>query len=424
MSEQENPGIAQRTAAAIQQSRWPGWIWAVPLAALGIVTWLSLRAITTSGIDITIRFDTAAGMKANDTVVQYLGFRIGKVVDVSLDKDGRHINAKVNIDDDAERFLRSNTQFWLQGASPAFSDPESLKAVLGGPTIIMVPGDGASARSFIGLDHRPIVSRRAKLIPYCLYFDGDVGQLKQDAPVTLRGFTVGEVEKYWLEYDAASDKLKTPVIVGLDPARFSIKGLEPNGGNRPLLNVVLDRLAKQGLRARLVQSPPLIGSYAVSLDFVPDQPPSGLDVDAAIPIFPTASGDGLDSIVHRINQVPIDQIAQHVLAITTQVQAVVSSPELRDSLKHLDRSLTEIDTTVQRTGPQINDLINSLRKTGNELDEASLSANRILGSNPENQDRNVKATLYELTEAARSVRMLADYLDRHPEAMLRGKPSE
>jgi len=128
--------------------------------------------------------------------------------------------------------------------------------------------------------------------------------------------------------------------------------------------------------------------------------------------------------VRRINQVPIDQIAQPVIAITTQVQAVVSSPQLQDSLKHLDRSLAQIDTTVQRTGPQIDELIDSLRKTGDELDEASLSANRILGNSPTSQDRNIQATLYELTEAARSVRMLADYLDRHPEAMLRGKPAE
>ena len=128
--------------------------------------------------------------------------------------------------------------------------------------------------------------------------------------------------------------------------------------------------------------------------------------------------------MRRINQVPIDQIAQPVIAITTQVQAVVSSPQLQDSLKHLDRSLAQIDTTVQRTGPQIDELIDSLRKTGDELDEASLSANRILGNSPTSQDRNIQATLYELTEAARSVRMLADYLDRHPEAMLRGKPAE
>jgi len=128
--------------------------------------------------------------------------------------------------------------------------------------------------------------------------------------------------------------------------------------------------------------------------------------------------------VRRINQVPIDQIAQPVIAITTQVQAVVSSPQLQDSLKHLDHSLAQMDTTVQRTGPQIDELIDSLRKTGDELDEASLSANRILGNSPTSQDKNIQATLYELTEAARSVRMLADYLDRHPEAMLRGKPAE
>jgi paraquat-inducible protein B len=102
MSEPQQPRSDQRTAVLIQQSRWPGWIWAVPIAALGIVTWLSLRAMTTGGGAITIRFDTAARMKANETSVQSSGLEVEKVEDLSLEKDGRHIKARVNIDDDAK----------------------------------------------------------------------------------------------------------------------------------------------------------------------------------------------------------------------------------------------------------------------------------------------------------------------------------
>jgi paraquat-inducible protein B len=425
MTEEHDKGSALRTAATIQRSGWPGWIWAVPIAALAIVSWMFLRALTTGGVDITIRFDQAAGMRPNDTSVMYMGYQVGKVMQLSLTRDGHHIDAKVNINNDAKRFLKKDTRFWLQGASPDFSDPDSLKAVLAGPTIVMIPGGGVPARRFVGFDRRPVFKvTDPPLVPYRLSFDGDVGQLKKDAPVKLRGFTVGKVENFWLEYNAASDQLETPVIIGLEPTCFAIRGLQAAAGNGPALNRVLDNLAKQGMRAKLVQSPPLIGSYQIALDFVPDAPREGLDTSGAIASVPTAPGGGLDSIVHRVNQVPIDKIAAHVLAITTQVQSLVSSPQLQDSLKHLDRSLVELDSTIQSTGPQITDLVNTLRKTGDELDEASLSANRVLGGSPTNQDKNVKATLYELTEAARSVRMLADYLDRHPEAILKGKPSQ
>jgi hypothetical protein len=65
-----------------------------------------------------------------------------------------------------------------------------------------------------------------------------------------------------------------------------------------------------------------------------------------------------------------------------------------------------------------------LRAAGAELDRTAYTANNVLGGNPENQDENIRATLYELTDTARAVRSLADYLDRHPEAFIKGKPRQ
>ena len=414
---------AQRTAAIIRHGRWPGWIWAVPLAALAITSWLALRALTTGGVNITIQFDRAAGMKVGNTSVQYRGISVGKVTALSLSADGGHVDATVNINAKAKKYLRTDTRFWLQGASPSLSDLASLKAVVAGPTIIMEPASGKSTRHFVGLDHRPaIVGAHGPMIPYLMMFDGPVGQLKIDAPVTLRGFTVGGVKKIGLQYNPNTGSLETPVIVGLDPIRIGIRGLQPVKGHwRQLLNQVLDRLTEQGLRGRLVQNPPMIGSYAISLDFVPGAPAAGFDTKTAVPEIPTASGGGLDSIVHRVNKVPIDRIAQHVLEITNRVQSLVSSPQLQDSLRHLDHTLVELDKTASSAGPQITDLVRSLRETGDELDRTASAADNVLGGSPTNQDRNVRSALYEITGAARSMRSLADYLDRHPEALVRGR---
>ena len=418
---------APRTSAEIQRTRWPGWIWAVPLAALGIVTWLAFRALAQGGVDITLEFDKAAGMKGGDTSINYRGYEIGKVTDVSLSGDGQHFEVKANIHDEAKKFLNRGTRFWLQGASPSFGNLSSLKAVVSGPTIVMEPGQGQPVRHFVGLDHKPaITGPHGAMVSYTMAFDGDVGQLKVDAPVTLRGFTVGGVTQIGFRYDAATGEIETPVTVALDPDRFHIEGnlqtvSEQSG---PVLNVVLQRLISEGMRARLVQSPPLIGSYAIALDFEPGAAPANLITTSLMPQIPTASGGGLDSIEHRINAIPIDQIAQRVLEITNSVDSVVSSPKLQDSLNHLDRTLADLDKTIKHTGPQVTQLVSSLRQTGNELDNAASAANRVLGGSPTNQDRNVRATLYEMTQAARSVRSLADYLDRHPEAMIKGKAEQ
>lgn len=412
-----------RTAAGIRRSRWPGWIWAVPIAAIAIVVWLGFRALMQGGVNITIRFDQAAGMKAGDTWVLYRGLRVGQLNDVSLSKDGNHVVAKVNIHDDAKRFLRRNTRFWLEGANPSLGDPDSLKSLVAGPTIMMEPGGGNPTRHFVGLDYRPAITGMPQPMKlYVMSFDGAVGEIPIGAPVKLRGFAVGEVKQIALHYDPATGAIQTPVVVGLDPDRFHIEGTQSNNVQPPpVFNVVLQRLIEKGMRGRLVQNPPLIGSYAISLDFVPGASAASLNTGLAMPVIPTVSGGGFGSIVTRVNKIPIDQIANNVLEITKHVDSIVSSPDLRNSIKHLDHTLAELQTTIRNTGPQITDLVHSLRQTGDQLDAAASTAGNVLGDNPANQDRNVRAALYEVTEAARSVRSLADYLDRHPEALVKGR---
>jgi paraquat-inducible protein B len=416
-------GAPSRTVAAVQRSGWPGWIWAVPIAALAIVAWLGIRAWVQAGYNITVRFDNAAGMKAGDTVVQYRGIEIGKLTGLSLSKDGRYVDARLKMHDEVKKFLRAGTQFWLQGATPTLGDLASLKAIVAGPTIIMEPGGGPYTRHYIGLSHRPIISGTPEqTVLYMMSFDGDVGQLKSDSPVTLRGFTVGEVKQIGLRYDAATDTIETPVIIELDAAQFHIHGLQPvNHQWKPVLNQVLERLVSDGLRGRLVQRPPIIGSYAISLDFVPGASQASLNTSGPLPVIPTSSGGGFGSILHRVDSVPIDKIAQRVLGITKHVEMIVSSPQLQDSLRHLDHTLTELDDTIRHAGPQITDLVQSLHQTASELDMAAQAANGVLGNSPRNQDQNIRTALYELTETARTIRSLADYLDRHPEALVKGR---
>jgi paraquat-inducible protein B len=369
-------------------------------------------------------------MKAGDTSVRYRDIEVGKVTQLVLSKDGKHVDARLKMYDEVKQFLRAGTKFWLKGASPSLSDLSSLKAVVAGPTIIMEPGSGPFSRNYIGLMHRPIISGTpAETVSYVMSFVGDVGKLKVDSPVSLRGFTVGQVKQIGLHYDAATGAIETPVIIELDASQFHIEGLQPiNQQWKPVLDQVLQRLVSDGLRGRLVQSPPMIGSFAISLDFVPGAPKAVLDTSGPLPVIPTTSGGGFDSILHRVNAVPIDKIAEHVLeitkhieSITTHIEAITSSPKLQQSVNHLDHTLAELDRTVRRTGPQITDLVQSLRQTASEINTTAQAANGVLGNTPTNQDENIRTALYELTETARTIRSLADYLDRHPEALVKGR---
>jgi paraquat-inducible protein B len=147
-------GPVTRTLAIVRQGRWPGWIWSVPLATVGIVIWLLVRQFSARGIEVTVMFDEAAQMDPDNTKVIERGVQIGKVRQVQLSRDGASVQVTLNIDQREKAQLNTGTRFYLEGATPELSDLSSLKGLLGGPTIDMMPGGGAPSRRFVGIEVR------------------------------------------------------------------------------------------------------------------------------------------------------------------------------------------------------------------------------------------------------------------------------
>ncbi len=405
--------------AELRISRWPGWIWAVPVAALLIVGWLAIRALANGGTDIAITFASAHGISPGDSKIVYRGVTVGKVTSVSLGKGGRNVVVHANIQEAAENLLTTGTQFWLRGTHPSLTNLSSLGAILSGPTIVMQPGSGKSATRFAGLARKPVVSGdHGKPQTYAVTFEGAVGALSAGDAVKLRGFTVGEVRSVGFGYDARSGALSSPITLALYPSRFHIHHARSPQSDAALRAAVSALIAK-GLRARLGRSPPLIGDYRVTLEMVPGAPSASPERLHGLPVIPTAPGGGLDSILSRLNKVPLDQIAQNVLDLTHNADRIVSSPKLHDSVAQLDATLKQIHKTAAKAGPRITRLIHDLRNTAGQLDAAAKAADKSLGGAP--SQTGLRQSLREITEAARSVRALANYLDRHPEALVQGR---
>lgn len=433
---------ANETSATQRQAWGPGWIWAVPIAAVGIVLWLTLRVLSTSGTSVTVVFNQAAGMNADSTKVEYRGLQVGSVTDVHLDDSGRHVITTLNIDDSVKHDLTTGTQFYLEGANPSLTNPASLKAIISGPTIILVPGKGKAARRYVGIEGTP-PTPFATTLRYRLHFNGAVGGLIAGAPVTLRGFTVGDVVSVKLTVDANTGEIATPVIIVLDPTLFHIQGRQAvNGDWAPVMNAVLAKLVQNGLRASLTQSPPLIGAQQIVLKTVQDATPASLDTSGTIPEIPVVSGNALGGLVAKLGKLPIGEIGDNVRTITARLKLLVSSPKLQNSLDHLDRALASLDKTLHTAGPQVAPMIKSmrrtsdqigttaqaarkiilsLRQTSDQIDATAQAARRIIGGGPAAPNGNLQQALDELTQAARAMRSLADYLDQHPEALIQGR---
>ena len=87
-------GGQQPKQAVPRKSRWPGWIWAVPIAALGIVIWLGVQALMSKGPEVTVTFESAGGVKASETKVKYHDMEVGEVESVSLRPDLKHVDVQ------------------------------------------------------------------------------------------------------------------------------------------------------------------------------------------------------------------------------------------------------------------------------------------------------------------------------------------
>lgn len=550
-------GEGQRTQAAVRRSRWPGWIWAVPIVAVVIVGWLVLRQVINQGPTVTVTFDQSGGVKAGDTAVRYKGMNVGTVDDVSLSKDLHHVVMKLELDSSVENALRSGTRFWIVGASVDSVDLASLKTILSGSYIEMDPGPGKPTRNFVGLDrpapvpaeaagrrfllhaqkldvsagasvyylglavgkvesaklgndgrnfdiavfidapydkfvhagsvffdagavristeggglsahltavsalltgavgfdtspaaakgpvatagqgYRLYASEDAALgapagprISYLVKFDGTVGDLKPGAAVKLRGFRIGSVTDVSLAYDVADGKLETPVTIEIEPGRLKLAGVTlPADGNwRPLLDRALDHLITEGLRARLDQSPPFVGGHIVVLDSTPGTKPAHLIMGGALPQIPATAGGSIaglagqaSKIMAKINAMPLSEIAANLHQAIGHLDHLVASPKLTQSLDHLDRTLANLQRVTASATGKVGPLIESLRRTADATHQTIALANSVLGGNSGDQNRDLPQALYELTNAARSIRELANYLDRHPEAVLEGK---
>lgn len=399
----------------IRKNYWP-WIWAVPIAAIIVVGWLLIRNLSRGGTDIAISLPSANGV-SNQTKVTMRGVTIGEVNDVKLAQDQKSVVAAVHIDSEAEKNLVSGTKFYLENAKPSLSDLSSLKSVIVGPSLVLVPGGGMPAKQFTAVMGTPPDNLVAP-ITYAAFFTGDVGQLKTGDPITFRGFHVGEIGNIRLVSDAAQGQVTTRVLLVLDAAAFNFDHGERSAAT---LNALLDKLVGQGLRAELTQSPPVLGAQEVTLDMVKDAPTARLQVGGPYPVIPVDEEAGIPALIAKLGKLPVEEIGENVRSITAHVNTLVASAKLKDTIAKVDETTQELDKVVHQAGPQITPTIQVLRKTASELDAAAATAKQMMGGSVTSPEGNLQQSLRELTDASRSVRSLADYLDQHPESLIKGR---
>ena len=368
--------------------------------------------------------------------IYFRQIQAGQVVGYSLDPAGKSVTIKIFIDAPYHNHVRTNTRFWETsginvdlGAQGVRVDTESFVSMMIGGIAFGVPSHenpGSKAPEntrFILFDDFVTAAQRQYTVKSrgIMFFSDSVRGLEVGAPVEFQGIKVGEVIDIELHFDADKVEFQIPVTVEVEPERI---GFVAQGKAQ---EVAMDqKLLDKGLRAQLKTGSLLTGKLYIDLDFYPDAEPvtlRSIDGQTVIPTIPTtieAITASLNRFMKRLDQLPMEQIGRDLQRTVAGVERIVNSPKLSDSLDSLNQILAEIKqlsaSTNTETLPRLNSALDQLDQTLIELNGA-LDADAPLR-------HELHATLRELAGAGRALRELADFLDRHPEALIRGKGSE
>jgi paraquat-inducible protein B len=271
-------------------------------------------------------------------------------------------------------------------------------------------------------------------VRYDISLSAAAGDLNDDSPITLLGFQIGHVESARLAYDEKSGKPYTQVTVVLYPRQMALGGPVPTRAEqwRDVTDAKLQQLVHLGYRARMQMTPPLVGSESIALVQVKSAAAANLAYDGSNPRIPSAPGSTdidditsqADQILAKVNAIPIGDIGRNLQEATSHLNGLISSPQLTDSLNHLNGTLREVDQMLSQAGPQVGPLLTKLNEAAAQISGTALAAHQVLDGQGGAQGDGLADALQQLTEAARSIRSLTDYLDRHPEALIRGKRSD
>jgi paraquat-inducible protein B len=373
--------------------------------------------------------------------IYYRQIRAGEVVAYNLSEDGTKIISKIFVNAPYHRFVRDNTRFWNASgvdlkldASGVTLETESLVSILvGGIAFDTIDSDSgreeeaAESSIFKLFPNREVARQKVYSTKnyFVLFFDESVRGLVPGAPVEFRGIPIGQVVDIKPEFDLKLNKARIPVIVAAEPERISFIGQLPAGVTRETL---VDHLIERGFRAQLRTGNLLTGQLYIAIDLFPDAKPGKLVRGGRYghPEFPTtptqfeAIGEKFNQLIAKLEKVPIDQIGNDLRDTLQGAKRIANSPELLETVKSLNAAVKELQALTTelrtRTTPEVTATLQQVQRSLAAA-ESSLAADSP-------QQYRVKAALDELTGAARALRVLTEFIEAHPESLLRGKGSE
>ncbi len=289
---------------------------------------------------------------------------------------------------------------------------------------------------------------------FIVYFDEAVSGLEMGAPVKFRGVPIGSVREIYIRYNQDEESDHSPVIIELDITLLnSSLGVDVDIRDEEVFFAVIN----QGYRAQLVTESFITGLLYIEID---------IDVDAGRPIwiqeeaiykeFPSKPSltaalgqtaqevfamlgaldvqtinDELVGVLSKANnalgEIEFSRINDSVIRAADSATELLRSEKIMTTLDNLNKALKEYEELASDIRGKIDPVMAKadetnveIQKTLRKVQDASAQIERTLS--PESSIRyELENTLSELTELAESIRLLVEYLERNPRALLTGK---
>jgi paraquat-inducible protein B len=355
---------------------------------------------------------TELGSLDSGTPIYFRRLQVGQVASYALDKDGKFLTVQVFVQAPYDQYVNPKTRFWqasgidlsLSASGLTVQTQSLLSILIGGIAFetaatdtVLPPAEAESVFTLFSNRTEAFNPPPRNPQTYQLVFKDSVRGLSAGAPVEFRGIPIGEVADVRAQIDLKTFEFSIPVTIHLDPTRLGVRVVDTTAGVNleTMRRKLIDALVAHGVRAQLRTGNLLTGAVYVSLDFFPGAAPATVDWSQTPVQLPTTPGQfeateaTVENIIKKLDKVPFQEIG--------------------DSLH---KAITELDKTLVTAQGTLTSAHDTLENTSNLTAPNSV------------QFEQVSTTLQEVSRAARSLRVLADYLERHPDALIRGKKGE
>ncbi len=394
--------------------------------------------------------------------VYYRQLNVGEVINYKLNSDKDTVSLSVFVQAPYDKMVRQNSLFWnVSGVDVSMSPTGEMTARIESLTALLVGGiafetphnleeslEVASETEFPLYDTHEAAKEQNKgeRLYYIMNFEGSLAGLELNAIVEYKGITIGKVEDIHLQVDEDTDNIKIPVVISLYADMLTFDG------DADETEDLMERLVEKGLRGQLSTSNYILGTQVVSLVFPDDEDLKPATIIASTenqqdyPEIPTIEGLGsqlASSAAEIVNQVrlgindarklinspQVEKSTQKIADIldNTNKLLIEVKPQIISSLDELSGTLKNTRSISGKLNRETLPIANQMKKTMTKLDAALnevrttlKTANSTLGEDSAMQ-YELRLLIEEVSEAANSFSVLADTLQRKPNAVILGK---